>query len=120
MKSVSHIYSTFIIGFHFPAPYLITSTNHKLAQTMTSQNKTLKRSALNVIRKQKSMTTWQSIQTQFMGCGSSSIRAISIESLKDSVGEDRIDFEVIVLIQRFLFNFDFTFRCFNICHTSAA
>ena len=42
-----------------------------------------------------------------MGCGSSSVRAVSIESLEDSVGEDRIDFEVIFLIKRFVFNFNF-------------
>ena len=42
-----------------------------------------------------------------MGCGSSSTRAVSIESLEDSVGEDMIDFEVIVLIKRFVFNFNF-------------
>ena len=42
-----------------------------------------------------------------MGCGSSSNRAVSIESLEDSVGEDMIDFEVIVLIKRFVFNFNF-------------
>ena len=42
-----------------------------------------------------------------MGCGSSSVRAVSIESLEDSVGEDMIDFEVIVLIKRFVFNFNF-------------
>ena len=42
-----------------------------------------------------------------MGCGSSSNRAVSIESLEDSVGEDMLDFEVIVLIKRFVFNFNF-------------
>ena len=42
-----------------------------------------------------------------MGCGSSSVRAVSIESLEDSVGEDRIDFEVIFLIKRFVFNLNF-------------